>query len=52
MININKAAWDKLNPEIQAKVMAIAAQTEDEMWNLAGDMDRKSAKVVDAVERE
>jgi TRAP-type C4-dicarboxylate transport system substrate-binding protein len=42
MINVNIDAWNKLPADIQQKVMAIAAQMEDEMWNLAGDMDRKS----------
>ncbi len=42
MINVNKAAWDKLDPKTQAIVLEIAADMEDEMWNLAGDMDRKS----------
>lgn len=42
MINVNQAAWDKLDPKIQSIVLEIAAQMEDEMWNLAGDMDRKS----------
>ena len=48
MVNVNQAAWDKLSADIQAKVMEIAAEMEDEMWNLAGDMDRKSrAKLVE-----
>ncbi len=42
MVNVNKAAWDRLSADVQAKVMEIAVQMEDEMWNLAGDMDRKS----------
>ncbi len=42
MINVNMAAWNKLDKNIQATVLEIAAQMEDEMWNLAGDMDRKS----------
>jgi TRAP-type C4-dicarboxylate transport system substrate-binding protein len=42
MINVNQAAWDKLPKDIQEKVMEIAHEMEDEMWNLAGDMDRKS----------
>ena len=42
MINVNTAAWNKLDKKIQATVLEIAAQMEDEMWNLAGDMDRKS----------
>jgi TRAP-type transport system periplasmic protein len=42
MINVNMAAWDKLDKEIQDKIVEIATQMEDDMWNLAGDMDRKS----------
>ncbi|MFH1985054.1 MAG: TRAP transporter substrate-binding protein [Pseudomonadota bacterium] len=42
MINVNMAAWEKLPKEMQAKVLEIAEDMEDEMWNLAGDMDRKS----------
>lgn len=42
MINVNQAAWDKLPADMQAVVLEIAADMEDEMWNLAGDMDRKS----------
>jgi len=42
MINVNKKAWNKLDKKIQTIVLEIAAQMEDEMWNIAGDMDRKS----------
>nr|NJM01942.1 TRAP transporter substrate-binding protein [Desulfobacula sp.] len=42
MINVNLDAWNKLDPKTQTLVLEIAAQLEDEMWNLAGDMDRKS----------
>jgi TRAP-type C4-dicarboxylate transport system substrate-binding protein len=42
MINVNLDAWDKLPKETQETVMEIALEMEDEMWNLAGDMDRKS----------
>jgi TRAP-type C4-dicarboxylate transport system substrate-binding protein len=42
MINVNLDAWNKLPEDIQNTVLEIAAQMEDEMWNLAGDMDRKS----------
>jgi len=42
MINVNIDAWNKLDKKLQATVLEIAAQMEDEMWNLAGDMDRKS----------
>jgi len=42
MVNVNLDAWNKLPANIQEQVMEIAAQMEDEMWNLAGDMDRTS----------
>lgn len=42
MINVNMDAWNKLDKKIQAIVLEIAAQMEDDMWNMAGDMDRKS----------
>jgi TRAP-type C4-dicarboxylate transport system substrate-binding protein len=42
MININMNAWNKLDKKIQGIVLEIAADMENEMWNLAGDMDRKS----------
>jgi TRAP-type C4-dicarboxylate transport system substrate-binding protein len=42
MINVNLAAWNKLPKNIQKTVLEIAAQMEDDMWNLAGDMDRNS----------
>jgi len=42
MINVNLDAWNKLDKNTQVVVLEIAAQMEDEMWNLAGDMDRKS----------
>jgi len=42
MVNVNIAAWNKLPKNIQEAVLEVAAQMEDEMWNLAGDMDRKS----------
>lgn len=42
MINVNMDAWNKLDKKTQATVREIAIQMEDEMWNLAGDMDRKS----------
>ncbi|MDX2439993.1 MAG: hypothetical protein QNK40_05525, partial [Desulfobacterales bacterium] len=42
MMNVNIKAWKKLPKSIQVKVLEIAAEMEDEMWNLAGDMDRKS----------
>jgi TRAP-type C4-dicarboxylate transport system substrate-binding protein len=42
MVNVNMDAWNKLHATIQNSVLEIAAEMEDEMWNLAGDMDRKS----------
>ena len=42
MINVNLDAWNKLDKDTQNIVLEIAAEMEDEMWNLAGDMDRKS----------
>ncbi len=42
MINVNLDAWNKLPKNIQAIVLGIAAEMENEMWNLAGAMDRKS----------
>ena len=42
MVNVNLDAWNKLPENIQKTVLEIAAQMEDEMWDLAGDMDRKS----------
>jgi len=42
MVNVNIEAWNKLPKEIQDAVLEIAVEMEDEMWNLAGDMDRKS----------
>ena len=42
MINVNLDVWNKLPKDTQAKILEIATQMEDEMWNLAGDMDRKS----------
>jgi len=48
MINVNLNAWNKVPKNIQQTVSEIAAQMEDEMWDLAGDMDRKSrATLVD-----
>jgi TRAP-type C4-dicarboxylate transport system substrate-binding protein len=42
MVNVNLDAWNKLPASIQKTVLDIANQMEDEMWDLAGDMDRKS----------
>ncbi len=46
MINVNRDAWNKLGKNLQDVVLEIAVQMEDEMWNLAGDMDRKSRAVL------
>jgi len=46
MVNVNLDAWNKLPKNIQETVLEIAAQMEDEMWNLAGDMDRKSRAIL------
>lgn len=40
MINVNIDAWNKLPENIRETVKGIAEEMEDEMWNLAGDMDR------------
>jgi TRAP-type C4-dicarboxylate transport system substrate-binding protein len=42
MINVNISAWNKLPAKVRETVMEIAAEMEDEMWNIAGDMDRVS----------
>ncbi len=44
MVNVNMSSWNKLSADIKAKVLEVARQMEDEMWNLAGDMDRQSLK--------
>jgi len=46
MINVNLDAWNKLPADIRETVAEIAVQMEDEMWNLAGDMDRESVKTL------
>jgi TRAP-type C4-dicarboxylate transport system substrate-binding protein len=48
MININLDAWNKLPEKTRDIVLEIAAEMEDEMWNLAGDMDRKSRATLQA----
>ncbi len=42
MVNVNIEAWNSLSSKVQNAVIAVATQMEDEMWNLAGDMDRQS----------
>jgi TRAP-type C4-dicarboxylate transport system substrate-binding protein len=46
MINVNIDAWNKLPAKVRETVLEIAAEMEDEMWNLAGDMDRKSRETL------
>ncbi len=46
MINVNIDAWNKLPAKIRETVLEIAAEMEDEMWNLAGDMDRNSRETL------
>jgi TRAP-type C4-dicarboxylate transport system substrate-binding protein len=46
MVNVNLDTWKKLPAGMQQKVKEVAAQMEDEMWNLAGDMDRKSRETL------
>ena len=47
MINVNIDAWNKLPAKVRETVLEIAAEMEDEMWNLAGDMDRKSRETLE-----
>jgi TRAP-type C4-dicarboxylate transport system substrate-binding protein len=42
MVNVNIGAWNNLPTKVQRAVLAVATQMEDEMWNLAGDMERTS----------
>ncbi|KIX11767.1 TRAP transporter substrate-binding protein [Dethiosulfatarculus sandiegensis] len=46
MINVNMEAWNKLDKKTQAKILDIAKDMENEMWELAGEMDRKSVKTL------
>jgi TRAP-type C4-dicarboxylate transport system substrate-binding protein len=46
MINVNRDAWNKLDKKTQDIILEIAAEMEDEMWNLAGDMDRQSRAIL------
>jgi len=46
MLNVNLDAWNKLPKNIQSIVLEIAKQMEDEMWNIAGDGDRKSKAIL------
>lgn len=42
MVNVNQAAWEKLDRETQDKVLKIAAEMEAKMWDMAAEMDRTS----------
>jgi TRAP-type C4-dicarboxylate transport system substrate-binding protein len=46
MVNVNLDAWNKLPKEIRDKVQAIAREMENEMWNLAADMDAKARRTL------
>ncbi|MEA3332270.1 MAG: TRAP transporter substrate-binding protein [Pseudomonadota bacterium] len=46
MVNVNLDAWNKLPANVQEQVLEVAVAMEDEMWNLAGDMDRSSLKTL------
>lgn len=46
MVNVNQKAWDKLPKEIQDIVLKIAAEMEDEMWNIAQESDIKSRAIL------
>ncbi|MEA3348324.1 MAG: TRAP transporter substrate-binding protein [Pseudomonadota bacterium] len=46
MVNVNLEAWNKLPAAVQEQVLEVAVAMEDEMWNLAGDMDRSSLKTL------
>ncbi len=46
MVNVNQKAWDKLPKKIQDIVLKIAAEMEDEMWNIAQESDIKSRAIL------
>lgn len=48
MINVNLDAWNRLPEKTRKIVMEIATEMEDEMWNLASEMDRKSRATLQA----
>ena len=48
MVNVNLDAWNRLPEKTRKIVMEIAAEMEDEMWNLASEMDRKSRATLKA----
>ncbi len=44
MVNVNLDAWNRLPKTTQDTVMEVAREMENEMWELAGDMNRNSLK--------
>jgi len=46
MVNVNVDAWNKLPAAMREKILEIADDMENEMWEMAGDMDRKSRAVL------
>ena len=46
MVNVNFDAWNRLPKSLQDKVLDVAKAMENEMWELAGDMNRKSLKTL------
>ena len=46
LVNVNIDAWNRLPENIQETVLEIAAQMEEEMWNLANDIDRDSRAIL------
>ena len=48
MVNVNLDAWNRLPEKTRRIVMEIAAEMEDEMWNIASEMDRKSRATLQA----
>ena len=46
LMNVNLDAWNKLPQKVQQKVLEVATQMENEMWELAGDMDRRSVETL------
>ena len=59
MINVNLDVWNKLDKKTQEIVQEIAAEMENEMWELVGEMDRNSraklaenGMIIDAVDKD
>ncbi len=46
MVNVNLNDWNKLNKKTRDTVLEVAQEMENEMWNIAGDMDRKSRAIL------